>query len=379
MTISSPDSLRAHDSLRADDSLSPAGLASLADIGGWPDVLGAISAGSELSDAQVGAAMSAILGGEATQAQIAGFAIGLRTKGETVRELTVALATMERFGVNVPLTTEQREKAVCTCGTGGDRSHSINISTTVAFVVAGAGAIVCKHGGRASSSASGSADVLEALGVALEITPEGVARCVEEAGVGFCLAPRFHPAMRHAGPTRKELGVATMFNFLGPLANPGRIRKQLVGVSDPKMAQKMLGVLQARGADRAIVVYGHDGLDELTTTTLSTMLELRNGDIVESIVNPAELGLDLATPDQLRGGSAAENAVFLRNVLEGAPGAHRDIVLLNASAACVVAGLANDLREGLDVATAAVDRGLAARALDALVRVSQEELAHPSA
>ncbi len=338
--------------------------------GGWPAVLSRVTAGEELDAALVAAAFGDILAGRATPAQVAGFAIGMRTKSESIGELSAALGAMETFGVVVPLSAAVRNRAICTCGTGGDRSHSINISTTAAFVVAGAGGLVCKHGGRAASSASGSADVLEALDVALEISPETVARCVEEAGIGFCLAPRFHPAMRHAGPTRRELGVATMFNFLGPLANPGRIRRQVVGVSDPSMASKMLGVLQARGADRAMVVYGHDGLDELTTTTTSTMLFLRDGAILESIVDPAALGLPPATLADLRGGTATENAAHLRAVLDGAPGAHRDIVLLNAAAACVVAGLATDLAGGLEIARSAIDDGRASAALDALIRVS---------
>jgi anthranilate phosphoribosyltransferase len=350
-------------------------LVTFAQHGGWPAVLSRVTAGSELEPELLHAAFSEILRGHATSGQIAAFAIGMRTKGETVAELSTVLATMEEFGVSVPLDEATRATAICTCGTGGDRSHSINISTTAAFVVAGAGGIVCKHGGRAASSASGSADVLEALGVALEITPEGVARCVREVGVGFCLAPRFHPALRHAGPTRKELGVATMFNFLGPLANPGHILRQLVGVSDPAMAPKMLGVLQARGADHAIVVFGHDGLDELTITTTSTMLTLRNGEISEQTVDPASFGIAYATVDQLRGGAADENARFLRAVLEGTPGPHRDVVLLNAAAACVVAGLADDLDRAFPLAVDAVDSGRALAALESLIRVSQEEAA----
>jgi anthranilate phosphoribosyltransferase len=345
---------------------------SFAQHGGWPAVLSRITAGGELDPGVLRAAFSEILRGEATSSQIAAFAIGMRTKGETIAELSTVLATMEEFGVSVPLDESTRATAICTCGTGGDRSHSINISTTAAFVVAGAGGIVCKHGGRAASSASGSADVLEALGVQLDISPEGVARCIAEAGVGFCLAPRFHPALRHAAPTRRELGVATMFNFLGPLANPGHIVRQLVGVSDPAMAPKMLGVLEARGADHAIVVYGHDGLDELTTTTTSTMLVLRNGKRSEQVVDPATFGVQPATVDQLRGGAAAENAGFLRAVLEGAPGPHRDIVLLNAAAACMVAGLADDLERGFARAVDSVDSGRALAALEGLIRVSNE-------
>lgn len=347
----------------------------LATHGGWPAVLSRITAGGELDPALLRAAFSEILRGDATSGQIAAFAVGMRTKGESVGELATVLSTMEEFGVSVPLDDATRNAAICTCGTGGDRSHSINVSTTAAFVVAGAGGVICKHGGRAASSASGSADVLEALGVALEITPEGVARCVREAGIGFCLAPLFHPALRHAAPTRRELGVATMFNFLGPLANPGHITRQLVGVSDPAMAPKMLGVLQARGATFAIAVFGHDGLDELTTTTTSTMLVLKDGSISEHIVDPGAFGISRATGDQLRGGLAADNARFLRAVLEGSAGPHRDIVLLNAAAGCVVAGLAEDLERGFVLAAEAVESGRAVAALESLIRVSQEEAA----
>ena len=344
----------------------------LDELGGWPAALALLTARTNLPDEVAVAMFTEILEGRATPAQIAGFAIGLRTKGETVEELTAVLRTMLAFAVTVPLSEELRAKAICTCGTGGDRSHSINISTTASFVVAGAGGIVCKHGGRAASSASGSADVLEALGVALEISPAAVAHCVAEAGVGFCLAPRFHPAMRHAAPTRRELGVATMFNFIGPMANPGLVRRQAVGVSDPAMAPKMLEVLRAQGADRAAVMYGHDGLDELSTTTTSTFLLLDNGEITSSTVDPVELGLSMATTEQLRGGTPAENAVHLRNVLGGDRGPHRDIVVLNAAAGLLVAGVAADLRDGLERAGRAIDDGSAMAALDALIRLSSE-------
>lgn len=352
---------------------------SLHDLGGWPAALGAITAGRELAADLAAAAFREILGGNATPAQIAAFAVGLRTKGETVAELSAVLRTMLEFSVVVPLADEVRARAICTCGTGGDRSHSINISTTAAFVVAGAGATVCKHGNRAASSSSGSADVLEALGVALEISPAAVARCVTEVGFGFCLAPRFHPAMRHAGPTRKELGVATLFNFLGPMANPGLVRRQLVGVSDPAMAPRMAEVLRAQGADRVLVAYGHDGLDELTTTTTSTLLRLVDGDITTETVDPAALGLAPATLDDLRGGAPADNARAARAVLAGEKGPHRDVVLLNAAGALVVAGIASDLTDGLARAERAVDGGAASDALDALVRVTQEEAAREAA
>jgi anthranilate phosphoribosyltransferase len=341
-------------------------------MGGWPAALSALTAKSGLSTSLARATMSEILSGRATAAQIAGFAIGMRTKGEDPAELAVLLDTMLDFGVAVPLRPEVLERALCTCGTGGDRSHSINISTTAAFVVAGAGALVCKHGGRASSSASGSADVLEALGVVLELTPANIAECIDASGVGFCLAPRFHPAMRHAGPVRRELGVATLFNLLGPLANPGRVRRQVVGVSDPAVAERMAQVLLSHGAVHAFVVHGDDGLDEITTTTTSRVIELQHRALREFTVDPRSLGFAPATIEDLRGGSAVENAVHLRSVLAGVPGAHRDIVVLNAAAGLVVSDIASDIEAGCTLAAAAIDSGAAMASLDRLIATSKE-------
>jgi anthranilate phosphoribosyltransferase len=345
--------------------------ATLAELGGWPAVLGPLTRGGHLSAEQAGAAMAEILEGAATPAQIAAFCVALRITGETVEELTGLLGTMLEYAVRVPLPAGL--DVVDTCGTGGDRSGTINVSTLAALVVAGAGAPVCKHGNRAQSSSSGSADMLEALGVAIDLGPAGVAACVEEAGMGFCFAPRFHSALRHAGPTRREIGVPTVFNFLGPLANPAGLRRQALGVSDPGMAERMLGVLQANGAVRALVVYGHDGLDELSTTTTSTVLELRDGAVRTYVVDPTELGLAYADPAALRGGNAVENADLSRRVLDGERGAHREIVLLNAAAGVVAAGLADDLSAGLEAAAASIDEGRAARVLEKLVATSQAQ------
>jgi anthranilate phosphoribosyltransferase len=262
---------------------------------------------------------------------------------------------------------------VDTCGTGGDRSHSINVSTMAALIVAGAGAPVCKHGNRAASSASGSADVLEALGVAIDLGPASVGRCVEETGMGFCFAPRFHSALRHAGPTRRELSVPTVFNFLGPMANPARARRQVLGVSAPAMAEKMIGVLRANGAERALVVYGHDGLDELTVTTTSTVLELRDGNVRTYVVDPVALGIDVSEARTLKGGDAATNAASVRRVFDGEKGPHRDFALLNAAAGLVASGLVDDLANGLVAAAASIDDGRAAAVLTRLVEVSQRE------
>ena len=255
-------------------------------------------------------------------------------------------------------------------GTGGDRLSSINVTTLAALIVAGCGVRVCKHGGRSASSSVGSADVLEALGVAIEVGPAGVARCVAEAGIGFCFAQRFHPAMRYVAPVRKELGVPTIFNFLGPLINPSRTRYQLVGVSDPAMATTMATVLGSTGSRRAMIIYADDGLDELSVTSLSTVLEL-NGDgagsfeLTEWRVDPVALGLAPATLDDVQGGNAIFNAQAIRSVLNGATGANRDIGLLNAAAGLMVAGRAADLAGGLVQAAQSIDSGRAEAALDA--------------
>jgi len=341
----------------------------LDDMGGWPAVLGPLTAGRDLTTEQAAAAMTEILAGNASPAQIAGFIVALRMKGETVDEMVGLLAAMYGAAELVPL--PDVTGVVDTCGTGGDRSHTINVSTIAAFVVAGAGVKVCKHGNRAASSACGSADLLEALGVVIDLAPEQVAACVQDAGIGFCFAPRFHPAMRHAIPTRRDLGVPTVFNFLGPLANPARVRRQVVGVSDARMAEKMAGVLGRLGSERALIVYGHDGLDELTTTTTSSVVELdEHGALRRYDVDPAALGLSVAQPGELVGGDAAANAAAARAVLAGEPGRHRDVVMLNAAAGLVAGGAAAGLPDGIALAAAAIDEGRAAAALERLVKVS---------
>jgi len=342
----------------------------LADLGGWPAILGRLTARRDLTAAETAAAVTEILTGAATPAQVAAFAVGLRMKGETVEEMAALLDVMLAFGPRVDLA--DGTDAVDTCGTGGDRACTINASTVAALVVAGAGAKVCKHGNRSQSSQCGSADLLEALGVVIDLGPAGVAACVDRAGMGFCFAPRYHPAFRHVGPVRRELGVPTVFNFLGPVANPARVRRQVLGVSDPAMAAKIVGVLQAHGAERALVVYGHDGLDELSTVTTSTVLELRDGSVRTYEVDPAGLGLAPATLDDIRGGDPSTNADLARRVLDGEPGPRRDFVLLNSAAALVAAGVADHLADGLAAAAASVDDGGAAGALERLVAVSGE-------
>ena len=340
-----------------------------AEFAGWPAVLGRLVRGGDLGAGEAAAALGEILEGRATPAQVAGFAVALRMKGETVEEITGLVSAMLDHAATIPA-LDAAADLIDTCGTGGDGSHSINVSTLAALVAAGAGARVCKHGNRAASSDAGSADVLEALGVAIDLGAAGVASCLEEAGMAFCFAPRFHPALRHAGPTRRELGVPTVFNFLGPLANPARVRRQVIGVSDPAMAEKLMGVLLARGASRALVVYGHDGLDELSTAATSTVLELSGGEVRRWTVDPAALGLAPATTEAIRGGDATTNAALARRVLAGEQGPHRDVVLLNAAAAVVVAGLAEGLEDGLARARRSVDEGHAARVLERLVAAS---------
>ena len=340
----------------------------LDDLGGWPAVLGPLTQRHDLPAEHARAAMAEILAGTATSAQIAGFIVALRMKGETVDELKGLLDAMTDAATRVPLASI--DDVVDVVGTGGDRSHSVNVSTMAALVVAGAGVRVCKHGNRAASSRCGSADLLEALGVNLELDPDGVARCVEDAGIGFCFAPRFHPAMRHAVPTRRELGVPTVFNLLGPLANPAGVRRQVVGVADAAMAERMARVLAARGSTRALIVHGDDGLDELTTTTTSTVVELVGGEVRTSSVDPAALGLALAAPADLTGGDADANAAVAKRVLAGERGAHRDIVVLNAAAGLVAAEVVDDVAGGIAAASKSIDSGAAAAALERLVATS---------
>jgi anthranilate phosphoribosyltransferase len=325
---------------------------------------------ADLSSDEARAAMAAILSDRATPAQLIGFIIALRAKGETPEELSGLLDAVLDAALLVPLDEELRGRAVDIVGTGGDKSHSINVSTMAALVVAGAGVPVCKHGARAASSRCGTADVLEALGVAVEQTPEGVRRCVEEVGFGFCLAPRFHPAFRFAAPSRREVGVPTVFNLLGPMANPARVRRQLIGVANPAVAERMLASLRLHGSTASWVVHG-GGLDELTTTGESTVLELSGGKVRTFTVDPVALGLAPAIADELRGGTPDQNAEAVRRVLAGESGAHRNIVLLNAGAGLVVAGAAAGLAEGIERATESIDSGAAARVLARLVDESR--------
>ena len=336
----------------------------------WAEVLEQLIAGHDLSQAEAAAAMSSIMAGEATPAQISGFLVALRTKGASHEELCGLLAAMLDAAEPLPVDGP----VIDTCGTGGSpqrRVAAFNVSTAAAIVAAGGGARVCKHGNRKATATSGSADTLEALGVVIDLGPAGVARCIEESGMGFCFAPHFHPGMRHAGPVRRELRIRTVFNFLGPMANPARPRGQVVGVSDPSMANELAHVLRANGAHRAMVVFGHDGLDELTTTTASTVVELNEGEIRTYDIQPAGLGIKPVEGGDLLGGDANANAALVRGIVDGKAGPHRDIVVLNAGAALFVANVAHSLDEGVAAAQQSIDSGAAASTLDHLVAASQ--------
>ncbi len=353
-------------------------MSELDEHGGWPSLLTELLDRRDLTASQARAAMTTILAGEATPAQLIGFVVALRAKGETPEELSGLLDAVLAAATLVPLSEMLRDTSVDIVGTGGDRSHSINVSTMAAIVTAGAGVPVCKHGARAASSKCGAADVLEELGVAVALSAEGVLRCVERAGIGFCLATSFHPAFRFAAPARREIGIPTVFNLLGPMANPGRVRRQLIGVANPAVAERMLASLRIHGSIKAWVVHGN-GLDELSTTGTSTVLTLEDDHVRSFTVDPVELGLAPAIPDELLGGTPEVNAEAVRRVLSGQHGAHRNIVVLNAGAALVVADRAVTLEEGIELATESIDSGSAAAVLDRLVSESQAQAAAVSA
>lgn len=327
-----------------------------------------VNQGRDLSEGEATAVMGEIMSGQATPAQFGAFLIALRMKGETVDEITGMARVMREHALPVPI---EGVALVDTCGTGGDAQGTFNVSTAAAFVVAGAGARVAKHGNRAMTSACGSADVLEALGARIELTPEQVAACIEDVGLGFMFAPAFHPAMKHAAAPRREIGVRTVFNILGPLTNPAGARAQLLGVARPELGAKMAAVLSRLGCEHALVVHGQDGLDEMSLSGPTSVHELREGRIREYEVSPQEMGLAEAPLDAVRGGSAEENADKLRSVLDGDAGPARDIVLLNAAAALVAADLAADLWEGVRLAQSAIDSGAAREKLARFVELTR--------
>jgi len=338
-----------------------------------------------LTRIEAAAAMEAIMSGAATDAQIAAFLTALRMKGETVEELIGFAQVMRQKVVKVraqggdlvAATGTDREMLLDTCGTGGDASGTFNVSTATAFVVAGAGLKVAKHGNRSmsglsASSLCGSADVVETLGVSLELTAAQVTRCLEEVGIGFLYAPLLHTAMKHVMPARREVGIRTVFNLLGPLTNPAGANAQVIGVAAPALTDTLARVLAELGTLRAFVVHGADGLDEISNTGESHICEVREGVVRSSRVRPEDFGLPRAAIGDLQGGDRAENAGIIRQILAGEPGPRRDIVLMNAAAALVVGGRASDLKEGTLMAAQSIDSGAARRKLDALVDLSRQ-------
>ena len=333
----------------------------------------------DLSRIEAAAAMEAIMSGAATDSQIAAFLTALRMKGETVEELIGFAQVMRQKVVKVRTrasevvgaTGTDREMLIDTAGTGGDASGTFNVSTATAFVVAGAGLKVAKHGNRSMSSLCGSADVVEALGIKIELSPAKIARCVDEVGIGFLYAPLLHTAMKHVVTVRRETGIRTVFNMLGPLTNPAGANAQVIGVYSEALTELLARALAELGTLRAFVVHGADGLDEISNTGPSRISEVREGVVRNSTVRPEDLGLARASIQDLRGGDRAENAEIIRLILSGEVGPRRDIVLMNASAALVVGGRAHDLKEGVSVAARSIDSGCAADKLDGLIALSQ--------
>jgi anthranilate phosphoribosyltransferase len=324
------------------------------------------AAGEHLSSEDAQAAMDALLSGDATPAQIAGFAIAIKMKGETAAELTGFARALREHMIVVNAGDDFKNNLVDTCGTGGDLSGTFNISTVAAFVMAGAGARVAKHGGRSATSQTGSADVLEALGVRISMTPEEAASAIREIGIGFLFAPNLHPAMRYAAPVRRELRLRTVFNLIGPLANPARAGAQLIGTPSPEAAKLMAEALAALGTGHSFIVHGHDGLDEITTTGPTDVYEVWTGRFVKHLWMPSDFGVKRAFGESLLGGDAARNAQIAREILAGAGGPMRDIVIVNAAAGLVAAGLANDLRHSVQLAEKSIDSGAASKKLNDL-------------
>jgi len=334
------------------------------------DIKGAlarIGAGKDLTGEEMRAVMNIVMSGEATPAQTGAFLMGMRVKGETVGEIAAAVSILREKMVPV----EAPEDVIDIVGTGGDGAETYNISTAAALVVAAAGVPVAKHGNRAVSSKSGASDVLQALGIAIDLTPERISECIRKAGIGFMFAPAHHPAMKHVGPVRQELGTRTMFNLLGPQANPAGARRYLLGVYDREWVEPVAAALLANRATSAWVVHGAGGLDELSTTGASFVAQIKEGNLTSFEVTPEDAGLPRASAADLKGGDPAHNALALRGVLDGVKGPYRDIVLLNAAAALIVAGRASDLRHGVAMAADEIDSGRAERTLEKLIAVSK--------
>jgi anthranilate phosphoribosyltransferase len=329
-------------------------------------LLAKVATGAPLAVEESARAFDTMMSGEATPSQMGALLMALRVRGETVDEITGAVRTMRAKMLEV----RAPQEAVDIVGTGGDASGSYNISTCAAFIVAGAGVPVAKHGNRALSSRCGAADVLGALGVRIDLSPHAIADCIKEAGIGFMFAPNHHPAMKHVGPTRVEIGTRTIFNLLGPLANPAGVKRQMVGVFSRHWVEPIAYVLKNLGSERAIVVHGADGLDEITTAAPTTVASLENGTVRTFEIAPEDVGLRKVRPDALRGGSAEENATALFGVLKGARGPYRDVAVFNAAAALIVANRSKDFHEGVRLAEKAIDSGEAEGRLDRLIAVS---------
>jgi anthranilate phosphoribosyltransferase len=327
-----------------------------------------VATGASMTRDEAASAFDRMMSGEATPSQMGGLLMALRVRGETVDEITGAVTTMraKMLGVKAP------PDAIDVVGTGGDASGSFNISTCASFIVAGAGVPVAKHGNRALSSRSGAADVLQALGVNIDLDPAEVGRCIADAGIGFMFAPAHHPAMKNVGPTRVELGTRTIFNLLGPLSNPAGVKRQMVGTFSKHWIEPMAQVLNNLGAESIWIVHGSDGLDEITTAGPTSVAELKNGKIRTFEITPEDVGVERARPEALRGGDAAKNAEGLLDVLRGKRGPFRDIALMNAAAALIVAGKAGDLKEGIPLAAKSIDSGEAEGRLDRLIAVSNK-------
>lgn len=329
-----------------------------------------IMAGKDLTQSETSEAFDLIMSGDATPAQIGALIATLRMKGECVDEIAGGAESMRRHSVFIDTGTLA---VVDTCGTGGDSCNTFNVSTTAAFVVAGAGVPVAKHGNRAITSKCGSADVLKELGVNLEVSPETVEDCVREAGLGFLFAPKLHPAMKHAMGPRRELGVRTIFNMLGPLTNPAGAKGQIIGVFSPELTEPFANVLRLLGSKRAFIVHGQDGMDEITTTTTTRVSELVDGSVKTYELDPLAYIEDYAEPEEIAGGETADNAAITRKVLSGEKDACRDIVCINAAAAIVAGGKADDLKQGWDFAQESIDTGNAQKVLDTLVEMTNAE------
>ena len=331
------------------------------------EAIAALVAGQSLTMEETTAAMGEIMEGEATPAQLGAFLTALRLKGETPREIAGMATVMRERALRVQV----EGTLVDTCGTGGDGKGSFNISTAAALVAAAAGLKVAKHGNRAASGSCGSADVLEALGVKIDLGPEGVKQCIEEVGIGFMFAPTFHPAMRHASPVRREIGIPTVFNILGPLTNPAGVQRQLLGVGDAGLGDKMAQVLVILDSQHSLVVHGEDGVDEFTLGGRTLVWEVQVGGVCSYSVSPEDVGLPRVSVNEIKGGSREDNAGTLRRLLQGEAGPIRDVVLLNSAGVLLAGGVAEDLRQGVALAREAIDSGKALRTMDALVELSQ--------